>query len=97
MEEILGLLMIYSWIHFFVIQFSKTWSKRNSYVGKLSPKVHKLKKLSLKKNEKIILKKRHPLKANMSTRTLYAGKHLLELQINGSIVYSKSFVLEKVL
>jgi hypothetical protein len=62
-------------------------------VGKLSPKVHKLKKLSLKKDEKIVLKKRHPFKANMSTRTLYAGEHLLEIQINGSIVHRECFVL----
>ena len=59
----------------------------------LSPKVHKLKKLSLKKGESMVLKKKHPFKANMSTRTLYAGEHLLELQINGTIVHSESFEL----
>ncbi len=63
-------------------------------VGKLSPKVYKLKKLKLEKDEKIVLKKKHPFKANMSTRTLYAGEHLLEVQINGSIVHSDSFVLK---
>jgi len=62
--------------------------------GKLSPKVHKLKKISLKKDEKILLSKRHPFKANMSTRTLYAGEHLLEVQINGTIVHSERFELE---
>ncbi len=61
--------------------------------GKLSPKVHKLKKLELVQGENIVLKKRHPLRANMTTRTLYAGEHLLEVQVNGSIVYSKCFEL----
>jgi len=63
-------------------------------VGKLSPKVHKLKKFELKKGEKIALKKKHPFKANMTTRTLYAGEHLLEVQINGTIVHSENFELK---
>jgi 3-methyladenine DNA glycosylase AlkC len=62
--------------------------------GTLSPKVHKLKKLALKMDETIVLKKKHPFRANMSTRTLYSGEHLLELQINGTIVYTESFYLE---
>ena len=61
--------------------------------GTLSPKVHKLKKMSLKKGEHSVLKKKHPFKANMTTRTLYAGEHVLELQINGTIVHSESFEL----
>ena len=63
-------------------------------VGKISPKVYKLKKLALAKGKRIVLKKKHPFKSNMSTRTLYSGEHLLEVQINGSIVYSESFVLK---
>ena len=62
--------------------------------GKLSPKVHKLKKFALKKDEKIVLKKKHQFKTNMSTRTLYAGEHLLEVQINGSIVATNKFNLK---
>lgn len=61
--------------------------------GTLSPKVHKLKKLSLKKGECSVLKKKHPFRANMTTRTLYAGEHVLEVQINGTIVHSESFEL----
>ena len=61
--------------------------------GTLSPKVHKLKKLSLKKGECSVLKKKHLFRANMTTRTLYAGEHVLELQINGTIVHSESFEL----
>jgi len=62
--------------------------------GSLSPKVHKLKKLSLKKSECITLKKKHPFRANMSTRTLYEGEHVLEVQINGTLVYNTSFELK---
>jgi len=62
--------------------------------GKLSPKVHKLKKFELTKGETIVLKKKHPFRANMTTRTLYEGEHLLEVQVNGSIVSSESFVLK---
>lgn len=62
--------------------------------GTLSPKVHKLKQITLKKGEKITLKKKHPFQANMSTRTLYAGEHKIELQINGTIVKSGVFELK---
>ena len=62
--------------------------------GTLSPKVHKLKKLSMKKGEQFVLKKRHPFKANMTTRTLYAGEHLLEIQINGTIMHQVHFTLK---
>jgi len=61
--------------------------------GTHSPKVHKLKKLSMQKGEKQRLEKRHPFKANMTTRKLYAGEHFLELQINGTIVYKEAFEL----
>ncbi len=64
--------------------------------GTLSPKVHKLKKFSMKNGENIVLQKKHPFRANMSTRTLYAGSHLLEVQVNGTIVYSEKFILETV-
>lgn len=62
--------------------------------GTLSPKVHKLKKMSLKKGEYSVLKKKHPFKANMTTRTFYAGEHVLELQINGTIVHQVHFTLK---
>ena len=63
-------------------------------LGTLSPKVHKLKKLSLKKGEKIMLTKKHLFKANMSTRTLYEGEHKIELQINGTLYASETFILK---
>jgi len=61
--------------------------------GTHSPKVHKLKKLSMQKGEKIRLKKRHLFKVNMTTRKLHAGEHFLEVQINGSIVHKETFEL----
>ena len=61
--------------------------------GKQSPKVHKLKKLTLKKAESIRVTKKHPFKANMSTRILYAGEHRVELQINGKVYADTVFEL----
>ena len=63
-------------------------------LGTLSPKVHKLKKIVLKKGEKMRLQKKHLFKVNMSTRKLYSGEHKLELQINGTIVKSEKFDLK---
>ncbi|HFQ61418.1 MAG TPA: DNA alkylation repair protein [Epsilonproteobacteria bacterium] len=62
--------------------------------GTRNIKVHKLKKLSMKKGEQSVLKKRHPFRANMTTRKLYAGEHLLEIQINGTIVNQVHFTLK---
>ncbi len=60
-------------------------------LGKLnSKKVFKLKKISLKKNQPITISKRHPFRQFMTTRTLYIGRHEVELQINGKS-YAKTF------
>lgn len=61
--------------------------------GTLRPKVHKLKKVSLKQGESLSLQKKHPFKANMTTRTLYEGEHKVELQINGICYASAAFTL----
>ena len=54
--------------------------------GKLnSKKVFKLKSISLKKNQPVAISKRHVLRQFMTTRTLYAGRHEIELQINGKL------------
>ncbi len=63
-------------------------------VGKSSPKVHKIKKLNLKKGEIVELVKKHHFKANMTTRKLYVGEHKLELQVNGKIYKSVLFSLK---
>lgn len=61
--------------------------------GKLSPKVHKIKKISMKEGESVKISKKHPFRANMSTRKLYVGEHKVELQINGKCYASCTFTL----
>lgn len=63
--------------------------------GGFSPKVHKIKKLILKKDESAKLSKKHLFKANMTTRKLYEGKHKIELQINGKIYASELFNIKE--
>ena len=65
-----------------------------SKTGRESRKVYKIKKLNLKKGELISLIKKHPFKANMSTRKFHAGKHKVELQVNGKIYSYAYFNLE---
>lgn len=67
----------------------------NTKTGTLSPKVHKLKKLVLKKGSRLTLQKKHLFKSNMTTRKFYAGEHKVELQINGTLYGSKAFKLVK--
>lgn len=63
--------------------------------GKLnSKKVFKLGKYALLKNKSIAVAKRHTLRRNMTTRTLYPGRHEVELQINGKRVAKRSFILK---
>jgi 3-methyladenine DNA glycosylase AlkC len=58
-----------------------------------SKKVFKLKQLELKKSEKIQLTKKHLMRQFMTTRTLYTGQHLWQLQVNGAVVLEQGFVL----
>ncbi len=50
--------------------------------GTLSPKTFKIAKKTLQAGESIVIQKRHSIHP-MSTRTLYAGTHELQMQING--------------
>ncbi len=61
--------------------------------GMTSPKVHKIKQLEIAKGEKVTVSRRHPLKANATTFTLYPGTHVLTLQINGQRHAQTSFEL----
>ena len=62
--------------------------------GKLnSKKVFKLTKLALTRNKPVMVSKRHMLREVMTTRTLYPGKHEIEIQINGSRLAKGSFLL----
>ncbi len=58
-----------------------------------SKKVFKLKKLTLTKGEKVEVAKRHPLRAEMTTRTLYKGKHTVIIQVNSKKLHEFSFDL----
>lgn len=73
-----------------VIDYIIDYLKSN---GTHSPKVHKLKALSLKKGESTTIKKRHLLRANATTYTLYPGRHYLTIQINGQPFGRLSFEL----
>ena len=61
--------------------------------GALAPKVHKLKQVRLKKGESLTLRKRHVLRANATTYTLYPGTHHVTLQVNGKSFGTQAFEL----
>lgn len=61
--------------------------------NKLSPKVFKLKILTLKPQEKIVVKKNHALKA-VTTRRHYPDRHRLEIQINGKVLAAIDWELQ---
>lgn len=73
-----------------VVDFVIDFVKAN---GSLSPKVHKLKQLHLKRGEVVAIRKRHALRGNATTYTLYPGTHQLTLQINGQAVETLAFEL----
>ncbi len=58
--------------------------------GHLSPKVFKLKELTLKAKECVELTKQHKMKA-ISTRKYYSGKHQIAIQVNGKEYIIKDF------
>ena len=63
--------------------------------GKLnSKKVFKLTKLALQTNNPVVITKKHMLREHMTTRTLYRGKHEIEIQVNGKRLFRNSFLLQ---
>lgn len=63
--------------------------------GKLNnKKVFKLSKFELLKNKSLVVSKRHMLREHMTTRTLYRGKHEIEIQVNGKRFARESFLLQ---
>jgi 3-methyladenine DNA glycosylase AlkC len=61
--------------------------------GKRSRKIHKLKQIKLEPGESVTVRKRHPLRANATTFTLYPGTHFVTVQINGRPLEKLSFEL----
>jgi hypothetical protein len=62
--------------------------------GSTSPKVFKGWQLTLAPRETRVLAKTHPLKP-ITTRVYYPGEHRVDVQANGKLVASASFVLRK--
>ena len=63
--------------------------------GKLnSKKVFKLTKLALQTNNPVVITKKHMLREHMTTRTLYRGRHEIEIQVNGKRLFRNSFLLQ---
>lgn len=63
--------------------------------GKTTGKVFKIKQLELAKGQTQTITKRHPLRADATTFTLYPGKHWITLQINGQRYSSVAFTLTR--
>ncbi len=70
-----------------LVDFIIHFMKKN---GKTSPKVFKFTKLELSPQETVTINKKRMLK-HYTTRTMYEGKHKIDLQINGTIVSSQEF------
>ena len=60
--------------------------------ARVSKKVFKIKKSHLSEGETLEIEKKHPLK-KMTTKKLYSGKYLLQIQINGKILGETEFHL----
>jgi 3-methyladenine DNA glycosylase AlkC len=84
-----------------VVQSSENTNALVDYVlyfqnkaGKMeSKKVFKLTKVQLTEGKAIALTKRHMLRAQMTTRTLYRGAHKLIIQVNGKALAEAHFML----
>lgn len=62
--------------------------------GKTAPKVFKATQLNLQEQQTHQVSKKHRLRANATTFTLYPGTHKLSVQINGKILQSSTFELQ---
>ena len=69
------------------------WSVRKD--GSTSPKVFKLKQAVISPGKHLTLHKKHVLKADATTFTLYPGQHRVEVQVNGKVLGSASFDLKR--
>jgi 3-methyladenine DNA glycosylase AlkC len=58
-------------------------------------KVFKLQAFDIQSDQTIDISKRHFFKGDMTTRQLYAGKHRVEIQVNGTVLERFEFELAK--
>jgi 3-methyladenine DNA glycosylase AlkC len=70
----------------YVIDFVKAGGRRSS-------RVHKLRQVRLKRGESVTISKRHTLRADATTYTLYPGIHSVTIQINGKSCGQQCFEL----
>lgn len=63
-------------------------------LGELSPKVFKLREVTIQPNETLSFKKSQRMQ-DFTTRKHYPGKHKLEITVNGNKLASKEFMLVK--
>lgn len=73
-----------------MIDYSVDFVKKG---GETRAKVFKLKRLVLPEGETLTLGKRHPLRSDATTYTLYPGKHLVTILANGKPVAHSEFEL----
>lgn len=73
-----------------VLDYAIHYVKAN---GSLSAKVFKLRELNLKKNEEIVIHKKHSFKL-ISTRKFHPGKHSIALHVNGKEITKDVFELK---
>lgn len=73
-----------------LIDYRIHFKKKN---GTSVPKVFKWKTIKAAGGEVIRLEKRHTLKADATTFTLYPGEHIVDVQINGQICATGNFTL----
>jgi len=67
---------------------------QNKAGNRYTKKVFKLKRASVAAGERVVICKRHPMAADMTTRKLYSGEHKIELQINGNKIAEQVFDLQ---
>ncbi len=72
-----------------VIDYAIHYSKSS---GKSSAKIFKLKEINLLPGQQVIITKKQLFK-DLTTRKHYAGKHVLEIMVNGKLMGSKTFQL----
>ena len=61
--------------------------------GKHSRKVFKLKTANIVGGEKLLIKKRHPIRP-ITTRKYFSGLHKIDIQVNGNILAEKKWTLK---
>lgn len=72
-----------------VIDYAIIYSRPN---GAKSRKVFKLKEIALESGQKVLITKKQVFR-DFTTRTHYAGKHLLEIIVNGTVFAEKEFLV----